>query len=102
MIILGIDPGVNITGYGVIEFDNGQMRIMEQGCIRIVKSEKFSLKLKTIYDGLCRIINIYHPEEFAIENVFYGENVQTALKIGHARGVAILAAINNGTNTPGA
>jgi crossover junction endodeoxyribonuclease RuvC len=53
------------------------------------------IRLKQIYDRLCKIINQYHPDEFAIETVFYGKNIQSALKLGHARGVSILAAVNH-------
>jgi len=94
MIILGIDPGARITGYGIIEYSNESMTALEQGCIRIPIADKFAQKLKKIYDGIINIITLYHPDEVTIESVFFGLNVQSALKIGHARGVAILAAAN--------
>lgn len=94
MIILGVDPGTLITGYGVIEAQKGLFRVLEYDVVKNRSSRSMPLRLKLIYSKLCEVIDRYHPDEFAIETAFYGKNAQSALKIGHARGVSILAAVN--------
>ncbi len=94
MIILGVDPGTLITGYGVIGFEKGRYSVIDYDVIMNSSREFMPVRLKKIYDKLIEVINKYHPDEFAIETAFYGKNAQSALKIGHARGVAILAAVN--------
>src|SRR4030067_2941586 len=92
MIILGIDPGTIITGYGIIKQNFSACRRIASGSIKLPKKENLPQKLEIIYDGLDKLIKTYKPDEFAIETAFYGRNVQTAMKIGYARGAAILAA----------
>jgi crossover junction endodeoxyribonuclease RuvC len=94
MIILGVDPGTLVTGYGVIEFRNGARTMLACGVVKNRGSRSMPLRLKSIYEQLVAVIDKYHPDEFAIETAFYGKNAQSALKIGHARGVSILAAVN--------
>lgn len=94
MIILGVDPGTLITGYGVIEVRNGKRTMLACGCVKNDGSRSMPLRLKAIYEGLAAVIDRYQPDEFAIETAFCGKNAQSALKIGHARGVSILAAVN--------
>jgi crossover junction endodeoxyribonuclease RuvC len=94
VIILGIDPGTLVTGYGVIEINKGNIKLLSSGIIRNRAGIKMPLRLKEIYLTLCDIINRYHPDELAIESAFYGKNAQSAMKIGLARGVAILAGVN--------
>ena len=94
MIILGVDPGTLITGFGVIEVERGKYSVLTYNVVKNSGNDSMPIRLKRIYDRLCEIINIYHPDEFAIETAFYGKNAQSALKIGHARGVSILAAVN--------
>jgi crossover junction endodeoxyribonuclease RuvC len=94
MIILGVDPGTKFTGYGIIENNNNTFKRIANGTIKLPAGKDIPLKLKIIYDDLCKVIRKYEPDEFAIETAFYGKNVQSALKIGYARGVAILAAIH--------
>jgi crossover junction endodeoxyribonuclease RuvC len=94
MIILGVDPGTLITGYGVIEASRGTIRLIEYNVVRSRSDRSMPLRLKAIYSNLCDVIERHHPDEFAIETAFYGKNAQSALKIGHARGVSILAAVN--------
>lgn len=95
MIILGIDPGTNITGYGIIRQNFSTCRRITSGSILIPSKQNLAQKLETIYDELDRLIKIYKPNEFAIETAFYGKNAQSAMKIGYARGVSILAAAHN-------
>ncbi|MDR8524023.1 MULTISPECIES: crossover junction endodeoxyribonuclease RuvC [Shewanella] len=90
-IILGVDPGSRITGYGVINCVGRQQIYLGSGCIR-TSSDELPLRLKQIFDGLSEIIRQYQPDEFAIERVFMAKNADSALKLGQARGAAIVAA----------
>ncbi len=93
MIVLGVDPGTLITGYGVIESRNGRMKILECDAIRNRSVQSMPRRLERIFERLTTVIDRYHPDEFAIETAFYGKNAQSALKLGHARGAAMLAAV---------
>lgn len=94
MIVLGVDPGTLATGYGLIENQDGRVRVLASGCIRNDGRISMPLRLKRIFDGLSEVIARHNPDEFAIETAFYGKNAQSALKLGHARGVAMLAAVS--------
>lgn len=93
-IILGIDPGSRITGYGIIHKKNDKLIYISSGCINI-KFKNFHNRLKIIYAGIVEIINKFKPNYFAIEKVFVDKNPDSALKLCQARGVAIVAAMNN-------
>lgn len=93
-IILGIDPGTNITGYGVIRVTGNNPELITIGAIELSKFGDHYLKLKHIYDRTIGIIDEYHPDELAIEAPFYGKNVQSMLKLGRAQGAAIAAALS--------
>ncbi len=95
MIILGVDPGTLATGYGVISVEGSAVTVLEFGVILNRSERSMPVRLKEIYAKLCDVIDRYHPDEFAIETAFYGKNAQSALKLGHARGVSILAAVNH-------
>jgi crossover junction endodeoxyribonuclease RuvC len=91
--ILGVDPGTLKCGYGIIEADgNGKFTHVSSGVINITAIATIPNKLEIIFSHLQTIIKKHHPDEFAIETAFYGKNVQSALKIGMARGAAIVAA----------
>ncbi len=92
-IILGIDPGTNITGYGVIRAAGKNPELITIGLIDLSKSGDHYIKLKQIFDRTLAIIDEYHPDELAIEAPFYGKNVQSMLKLGRAQGAAIAAAL---------
>lgn len=93
--ILGIDPGSRITGYGIVELEGQQATCVTNGCLRVGDGE-LALRLKNIFNGLQEIIAEYQPVEMAIESVFVHRNVDSALKLGQARGVLISAvAINS-------
>lgn len=94
MIILGVDPGTLFTGYAVISGVNEKLELLECNVIKIPAKKKLPLRLKQIYDSLVEVIEEFKPDEFAIETAYYGKNVQSTLKLGHARGVSILAAVN--------
>ena len=90
--ILGIDPGSNITGYGIVEVDNGQNRYIDCGAIRTPREKPLAERLKTIFESLSELIVTYQPNEVAVEQVFMHRNADSALKLGQARGVALCAA----------
>ncbi len=94
MIILGVDPGTLFTGYAVLSGVNEKLELLCCDVIKIPSKNTLPLRLKQIYDALVEVIEKYKPDEFAIETAFYGKNVQSTLKLGHARGVSILAAVN--------
>ena len=92
-IILGIDPGTNIMGYGVIKVVGTKAEVVTLGVIDMRKFTDPYLKLKHIYERVQGVINSYLPDELAIEAPFFGKNVQSMLKLGRAQGVAIVAAL---------
>lgn len=94
-IILGVDPGSRITGYGLIRTTGRHMEYLDSGCIRMGE-KPLAERLQVIYAGLTELIATYRPEEFAIEQVFVAKNADSALKLGQARGVAIVCAANAG------
>lgn len=94
MRILGVDPGTVRTGYGVIDEINGSLGFLESGVIRTSPTHSIPRRLKRIYSGLQGVIEQYRPDVISIENIFLAHNPRSALKLGHARGVAILAAVN--------
>lgn len=96
-IILGIDPGSRITGYGIIRETNRQLEYIDSGCIRTADGE-LSQRLLEIFNGICHLMETYHPTEVAIEEVFMHENPSSALKLGHARGVAMVACASHRVN----
>ncbi len=96
MRILGIDCGSQATGYGVIDTDGTRHAMVACGAIRTKAGEELSLRLKTIGEGLRRIIADYAPEEAAVEDTFTGENIRSALKLTHVRGVALFVCAEAG------
>ncbi len=93
---LGIDPGSRATGYGVIESEGGNHTFVVCGVIRTSSKLSFPERLKEIYTGVCEVIEAQKPDVAAVEDVFVSVNPRSALKLGHARGVAMLAAIEHG------
>lgn len=83
MIILGVDPGYLITGYSILEVEQRHCSVVTYGVVKNSSNQSMPLRLKKIYECLCRVIHQFHPDEFAIETAFYGKNAQSALKIGH-------------------
>jgi crossover junction endodeoxyribonuclease RuvC len=96
MRVLGIDPGIATTGYGIIEEENNKLKVIDYGCIITEKNKLFQDRLKEIYHGFISIIRKYRPDVIAIEEIFFAKNVKTAISVGHARGVMMLSAINEG------
>ena len=92
-IIIGIDPGTIVLGYGIIEVDKQKIKLLSMGVIHLSKYEDPLDKLKIIYEKIQGLIENYHPTACAIEAPFFGKNVQSMLKLGRAQGVAIASAL---------
>ena len=93
-IILGIDPGTNILGYGVILVDKKSVHYVDMGVIDLRKEKDHFLKLSRIFEGVGALMDRYAPDDLAIEAPFYGKNVQSMLKLGRAQGAAIAAGLH--------
>lgn len=92
IIILGVDPGSHVTGYGLINSNGEENTLIESGIIECPDKISLPEKLREIFEGLTQIIKKNHPHHFAIEKAFYSKNAKSALVMGEARGAAILAA----------
>lgn len=92
MRVLGIDPGTMVTGFGIVDDIRGKLSSVGYGTIEGRRKDSFQDRLKMMFDGLNKAIENYKPEQIALESAFYGKNVKVAIKIGEARGVAILCA----------
>lgn len=99
MIILGIDPGIAIVGYGVVEYKGNKFRTIDYGAITTKAHTKLDFRLVSVYDELCEIIHKYKPDAISIEELFFNTNVKTAITVAHARGVIVLAAAKSGIPT---
>lgn len=95
MLVLGVDPGTMVTGYGLVRCEHPDLYLVGTGCIKTNKRLPFAARLLKIFEDLTKVISEYKPDHFALEEVFYSRNVKTALQIGHVRGVALLAASKN-------
>lgn len=93
-IILGVDPGTTIMGFGLIKVENQQMELLQINELRLKKYTDHYLKLRIIFDRTLELIDTYHPDELAIEAPFFGKNVQSMLKLGRAQGVAMAAGLS--------
>lgn len=98
MIIFGIDPGIAIVGYGVIEYKGNSFKTIDHGVITTQAKYTFPERLKMVYDELTVLLDKYNPDSVAIEELFFNKNVKTAITVGQARGVQVLAAINKGAD----
>ena len=97
MIVLGVDPGTAVTGYGVVDRDGaGSLRLIECGVVRPRAGAPLAVRLQTIFEGITEIIARHRPDAVAVEAVFVHKNVRSALILGHARGVILLAAAQAG------
>ncbi|QIP14779.1 crossover junction endodeoxyribonuclease RuvC [Spirosoma aureum] len=93
-IILGVDPGTQIAGYGIISVKAGVMTMIQYGVVQLSKYSTYQLKLQKLYETILRLVDEYHPDEMAIEDPFFGKNVQAMLKLGRAQGVVMAAALS--------
>ena len=94
MRVMGIDPGSNCTGYGIIEENKGVLHVVHWGSVRTQPKQPFAERLKKIYGHLVLIFQEFSPDEVAVEDMFFGVNAKAALKLGQTRGVTLLAAAN--------
>ena len=92
MRILGVDPGTMVTGFGIVDDIRGKLFSVDYGTIEGKRKDSFQDRLKMMFDGLNKAIKDYKPDQVALESAFYGKSVKAAIKIGEARGVAILCA----------
>ena len=92
-IILGVDPGTMVMGYGLVRQKGKELSIIRMGVLKLNKLENQAMKLKTIFERMLEIVEEYKPDEMAIEAPFFGKNVQSMLKLGRAQGVAMAAAL---------
>jgi len=93
-IILGIDPGTNIMGFGIVKVYGNTLDLVTLGVLKLVKTDDHPLKLKHIFEKTIALIEEYRPDELAIEAPFFGKNIQSMLKLGRAQGVAMAAALS--------
>jgi len=96
MLVLGVDPGSKVTGYGIIEKTNNQMICIDAGTITSHGSAPFYERIHNVFRSMVEIMTRHCPEEMAIEDVFFAKNVRSSLKLGHARGAALIAAVQCG------
>lgn len=94
--ILGIDPGSRITGYGVVDVQGSRLSFVACGTIRTSQKYPFAYRLNEIFEGINEVIQLHDPAVAAVEDVFVASNPRSALKLGHARGAAVVAAMQNG------
>ena len=95
-IILGLDPGTNIMGYGLIQLSKNNLELIQCGVLNLQKHSDHTIKLKLIFESVNKLIKEYKPDEISIESPFFGKNVQSMLKLGRAQGVAMVAGKING------
>ena len=98
MRILGIDPGLTKTGFGIIDINNENLKLVDYGIIKPKNKDKLEKRLLTIFEDISEIINKYNPTIICIEEVFYGKNFKSALLLGQARGAAMVSAASKNLN----
>ncbi len=94
MRVIGIDPGLSCTGFGILESSNNNLEVVDFGVIKTDSKDSLSKRLKTIYSDVKEIIEMYSPSIMSIEDIFYGKNVKSALLLGHARSVPMVVSAN--------
>ncbi len=93
MLVLGVDPGSRVTGYGIVEKQDDHIRCVHAGLIRPPETAPFYQRVHTIFETMVEIMGRYRPSEMAIEDLFYSKNIQSSLRLGHARGAVLIAAV---------
>jgi crossover junction endodeoxyribonuclease RuvC len=101
MIILGIDPGTAITGYGIVEVKGNKFYYLGHGCIFTDAKLPMEKRIQKIYEKVSELVEIYRPNDLAVEELFFNKNVQTAITVGQARGVVLLVGAMKGLNVKG-
>ena len=98
MIILGIDPGLATLGYGVIEADRGNFKLIQFGTVTTPAGQTMPNRLRTIYTGVSQLMEIYQPDDVAFEELFFSKNITTGMAVSAARGAALVAVANRTEN----
>ena len=96
MLVLGVDPGSKVTGYGLVEKEGHRMIFVHAGTIRTSQERPFYERIDEIFRSVTEIMTRFRPQEMALEDIFFAKNVKSALKIGHARGAVLIAAVQCG------
>jgi crossover junction endodeoxyribonuclease RuvC len=96
MLVLGVDPGSRITGFGLVQFEHNRLKCMDYGHIASSGAIAFYRRIHTIFEQMTSLMARYQPDQMAIEDVFYAKNVKSSLKLGHARGAVLIAAVHCG------
>ena len=96
MLVLGIDPGTAITGYGLVREDEAGLTLVDYGVITTAAGQPLAVRLQAIYQGLADVARKHQPQQAAVEELFFSRNARTALSVGHARGVTLLALADAG------
>ena len=92
MIVMGIDPGFATTGYGVVDYTGNRFKVLDHGVIRTEAGDPFPHRLLVLHQRLHQLMQTWKPDVMAVEELFFGSNVTTGIKVGHARGVILLSA----------
>ena len=96
MIALGIDPGTAVCGFGVVSLDGGRLRLVDAGVVRTTSAQTDAERLRLLHGALSELVGAHHPVRIGVERLFFQRNVQTAMAVGQARGVALLVAAEAG------
>ena len=96
MLVLGVDPGSHVTGYGLVEKKNDKLTCIHSGHITSSSKIPFYERIHKIFQSMVEVMDQYGPQEMAIEDMFYAKNIKTSLKLGHARGAVLIAAVQCG------
>ena len=96
MIVLGIDPGTARLGYGVVERQGSRLSMLDYGCLETINDRPLEQRLLLIHEGIADLIETHRPQAVGVERLFFNKNVQTAMAVGQARGVVLLAAAQHG------
>jgi len=98
MLVLGVDPGSRATGYGLVEKDGQRIRCIDAGVIESPGRKPFPERIHAVYHSMVEIMSLHHPGQMAIEDIFFAKNAKSALKMGHARGAVLVAAVHCGVS----
>lgn len=95
MRVLGIDPGIAIVGYGIVDFDGNKMKVVDYGVITTPAKTSYASRIKKIYDAMALLLEKYQVDEVAVEELFFNQNTTTAIDVAQARGAIVLSVMNN-------
>lgn len=96
MVILGLDPGYGTTGYGIVKYDGVRFTPVQYGAVKTAPGQPFELRLCELYEDICTLVDTFHPDASAMEELFFNNNITTGIQVAHARGVILLALAQKG------